>query len=132
MSITLTPRPAVRRPYLLPLARRAATWTATVVTALTGGQYAGLAFGLAGVAALAVGVPVALALGLLAYMAVAGRQRWALVALAVLWSVWVLVGWVNRGWHGSTLPLIEAVVLFGAVSLVVLALGDVRRQRAGR
>lgn len=133
MSTTLTPRPAVRQPYFLPLARRAATWTATVVTALAAGQYVGLVFGLTGATALAVGVPVGAALGLLAYIAFAGRQRWAQVALAALWSVWALVGWINRGFHGSTLPLIEAVALTGMATTVVLALGDVRRQRlAGR
>lgn len=128
MSTTLT-RPTVRQPYFLPLARRAATWTTVLVTALAGGQYIGLTFGMTGAVAVAVGAPVAVALGFVAYLAAAGRQRWAQVTLAVLWSAWVLVGWHNSGFHGSTRPLIEAVVLFGGAAAAVLALTDMWRQR---
>jgi hypothetical protein len=134
MTTTVTPRPsAVRQPYFRPLAARTALWTTVLVTALVGGQFVGLTLGLSGVPAGFVGAATATALGMVAHAAVADRARWAQITLAVLWLVWPVVGYANRGWSGSTLPLIEGVALTGAVVAVVLALSDVWRQRvAGR
>lgn len=125
MSTTIvTPRQAVRQPYFRPLAGRTAVWTTVLLTALAGGQFAALTLGLAGVAGLVVGGAVALALGVTAYAATAGRQRWAQITVAAVWAAWVVVGYLNRGLHGSTLPLVEAVVRVALVVAAVLAMYD--------
>lgn len=115
MTATIHRPPGTRQPYYRRFAGRTAQWTVIVTTAMVAGRYIGEVFGLAGIAGLALGAPVAAATGLLAHAAVVRRQRWAVVLTVLLWAGWLIAGYTRHGWHNAAL-LAQGL---GVVALVV-------------
>jgi hypothetical protein len=127
MTTTLTRPSAVWQPYFRRLTVRTLQWTLIVTTAFAAGQYVPLLFGLTGLAGLAVGTPVAMAAGILTHAAAAGRQRWAIVLTALVWTSWLIVGYSVTGIH-NLVTLAEALGFTATVVAISIGSVDARRQ----
>jgi hypothetical protein len=128
MTATIRRPPEVRQPYYRRFATRTALWTAVITTALVAGQYVPLLFGLDGVAGLVVGAPVAIAAGILAHAAVAGRQRWAVVLTCLMWVSWLVVGYSVSGVH-NLVTLAQALAFNAGVVGCWIGGRDIGQQR---